>query len=84
MLMLCGNIVIVLTLYITICSNLDADGCKDGDIRTVSHKDRGEEGRVEVCFSGVWGAVYSVSAWNVNQVGVICREGGYEPAGVCA
>ena len=50
----------------------------------MSHNDRGEEGRVEVCFSGVWGAVYSVSAWNVNQVGVICREGGYEPAGVCA
>jgi len=35
------------------------------------------EGRVEVCRSGVWGAVYDYGGWNYNDVKVICRQLGY-------
>ena len=35
------------------------------------------EGRVEVCRSGVWGAVYDYGGWNFNDVKVICRQLGY-------
>ena len=40
------------------------------------------EGRVEVCFNGLWGAVYSVSEWDRSQAGVICNGLGYEPSGI--
>lgn len=64
---------------------LDSDGCADGERRVVSSSDGngGEEGRVEVCFNGMWGGVYSTSMWNASQVGVICRGLGYEPSGTC-
>ena len=38
------------------------------------------EGRVEVCFNGLWGAIYS-NTWNQSQAGIICNGLGYEPSG---
>ena len=62
---------------------LDSDGCADGERRIMSRSNGsgGVEGRVEVCFNGLWGAIYSVSTWNISQVGVICNGLGYEPSG---
>ena len=40
------------------------------------------EGRVEVCFNGLWGAVYSTQ-WDQSQAGVVCNGLGYEPSGKC-
>ena len=35
------------------------------------------EGRVEVCRSGVWGAVSDYNGWNFNDAQVTCRQLGY-------
>ena len=63
---------------------LDPDGCADGERRIVSGSNGNDEveGRVEVCFNGLWGAVYSTQ-WDQSQAGVICNGLGYEPSGKC-
>ena len=64
---------------------LGSDGCVDGERRIVSRSDENGvvEGRVEVCFNGLWGAIYS-DTWNQSHSGVICNGLGYEPSGTLA
>ena len=50
--------------------------CTAGNVRLVDG-DSEMEGRVEVCRSGVWGAVSDYSGWNFNDAQVTCRQLGY-------
>ena len=53
-----------------------AGGCQDGDIR-LSGGEAVYEGRVEVCFDGVWGTIY-YAGWSGKDSTVVCRQLGYK------
>lgn len=46
--------------------------CADGEIRLVDGRST-LEGRVEVCYGGVWGTVCS-NLWGVEDASVVCRQ----------
>ena len=58
----------------------------DGDVRLVNGVDE-REGRVEICRSGIWGAVtdnldpIGGSGWTFNDAAVVCRQLGFNPLG---
>ncbi len=53
--------------------------CSDGDIR-LEGSSRSLQGRVEVCYDGVWGTVCN-SLWNKADATVVCRQLGYSSSG---
>lgn len=56
-----------------------AVSCNDGDLRLVGGEEA-YEGRVEVCFSGVWGTVCD-DVWNSLNAEVVCNELGLNFSG---
>ena len=55
--------------------------CSDGDIRLVGSQDP-LEGRVELCYDGVWGTVCS-NQWSNADAAVVCRQLSYSSSGLC-
>ena len=54
-------------------------GCTEGDIRLGGSRNP-LEGRVEVCYDGVWSTVCSVG-WSVADASVVCRQIGFSSLG---
>ena len=54
--------------------------CSDGEIRLMDGANN-LEGRVEICFGGVWGTVCD-DGWDQNDATVVCRQLGYLEAGM--
>ena len=49
--------------------------CDDGDVQLVGGKTE-REGRVEICYNGVWGAVCA-DGWDEVNANVVCVQLGY-------
>ena len=54
--------------------------CTDGEIQLTGGRSS-LEGRVEMCYSGVWGTVCS-DLWGVADAAVVCRQLGYSSSGI--
>ena len=54
-------------------------GCTEGEVRLVGGTDN-NEGRVEICFSNVWGTVCD-NMWDATDAMVTCRQLGLGTTG---
>lgn len=54
--------------------------CKDGMLRLSPDGPSSNEGRVEVCYQNIWGAVYDPS-WTEFDTAVACSQLGYDRIG---
>jgi deleted-in-malignant-brain-tumors protein 1 len=62
--------------------NPTTSDCDDGDIRLIGGS-TALEGRVEVCFSKVWGAICD-SSFGPEEASVTCAQLGFQRAGKCS
>ena len=51
--------------------------CPEGAVRLIDG-DIEQEGRVEVCFNGIWGSICSYG-WGTSDAYVACKQLGYNP-----
>lgn len=53
--------------------------CKNGSLRLSDGQTNGE-GRVEICFNGIWGTICQ-DGWDSLDATVVCRQLGFKPEG---
>ena len=68
--------IITLKVLLLLELQLVLTNCTSGDIQLVNGSSDGE-GRVEVCYQGVWTTVDGHS-WDYNDACVLCRQLGYD------
>ena len=55
--------------------------CTEAEVRLVNGSD-GSEGRVELCYQGVWITICDL-LWGIQEAQVVCRQLGYPNATEC-
>ena len=56
--------------------NSGPSSCGDGDVRLVGGVNE-REGRVEICYNGVWGIVCADYGWDGKKANIICQQLGF-------
>ena len=53
--------------------------CEDGEVRLVGDENESTEveGRVEMCYNGVWGGAVCANGWNEFAAIITCNQFGY-------
>ena len=72
----CSNM-IILYYYNFMTLAQPTELCPEGSVR-LAGGDIEQEGRVEVCFGGVWGTICR-NGWGAGDAYVACRSLGYDP-----
>ena len=54
--------------------NAGTSTCQDGEVKLVDHTEF--EGRVEMCYNGVWGVVCA-NGWDNVAANIVCNQLGY-------
>ena len=62
---------IIVHMYVNFKTGLSS--CGDGDIQLVGGESE-REGRVEICYNGVWGTVCADSSWNEVNANAVCQQ----------
>ena len=62
-------------IIITICILVRSD-CTNGDVRLMNGSTP-SEGRVEICYEGVWGSVCD-SGWDKWDAAIVCLQMGFQ------
>lgn len=68
------------TFFSLIVPDIVNEDCSTGDIRLTDGSTQ-YEGRVEVCFNGVWGAICD-SHWTDIEASTACKTLGHQPYGI--
>ena len=58
---------------------IGASNCEDGEVRLRGGQNE-REGRVEICYNGVWGTVCD-HGWDEIDANVVCTQLGYGQPG---
>lgn len=63
--------------------NFPEPSCQDGAIRLSPDGPSSRQGRVEVCYENLWGAVYD-ERWSEYDAAVACAQLGFDRNGQCS
>ena len=69
-----------INIYYFLDTSVTFSNCTHGELRLTGGQVP-TEGRVEICYNGVWGSICD-NGWNTVDANVVCDQLGYYPSGM--